>query len=132
MVWGVMIGLATIAALRPHDIWQKIDDVVAAVEHGSVITVVWGVRTLAKVAASDPAYRVRIFPVLTQCLKTCIPRDMPTHAENMLCAIDASSQAEFLFILEARKVELTPAQMTRLKKVIKAVGQPQTVLNLAL
>jgi hypothetical protein len=52
-------------------------------------------------------------------LETCLPRDVPLHAESILCAVDKSNQKEFLSALEARQSEMTPAQLTRLKKVMK-------------
>jgi len=119
MVWGAMIGLATIADKRPKDIWQQIDDVIIVINKGSLITVVWGVKTLARVAATDEKYRQKLFPILMEHLKTCIPRDVPMHAESILCAIDKSNQEEFLAVLEARRVELKPYQLARLKKITK-------------
>ena len=47
MVWGAMIGLATIAEKKPEEIWANINDAIYGVEHGTLITVVWGVKTLA-------------------------------------------------------------------------------------
>jgi hypothetical protein len=124
MVWGAMIALGCIADRRPNEIWQQIDDVIYVLEHGSVITVLWGVRVLAKVAAKSPESHQRILPVLFTCLRTCISRDMPTHAESMLCAIDEASQVEFISILSARKLELAPAGQKRLEKVLKQLEQP--------
>jgi hypothetical protein len=53
MIWGAMIGLATLADRRPQEIWAHVDEVMAAVEQGSLITVVWGV-TLAMIQAARP------------------------------------------------------------------------------
>ena len=121
LVWGAMIGLAAVAGLRADAVWAQVDDVLRVTETGSVITVVWGVRALAKVAATSPERRKRIFPFLKHTLETCIPRDVPTHAESMLCAVDQSVRVEFLSTLEARRPEMTPAQQARLKKVLKAL-----------
>ena len=66
LVWGAMIGLATIADLRPYEIWGQIDDVIDAVDKGSLITVVWGVKTIAHVAAADKDYHSGCFP-------SCLP-----------------------------------------------------------
>jgi hypothetical protein len=119
MIWGAMIGLGTIADKRAKEIWTHVDDVMAAVEHGSLITVVWGVKTLAGVAAADQKYRKKIFPFLLAQLRTCLPRDVPIHAESVLRIVDTGNQTEFLSVLDARQSELTPAQLTRLKKVMK-------------
>ena len=119
LVWGGMIALGAIAPLKSGEIWAQIDGVIQVIERGSVITVVWGVKTLAGVAAANDTYRKRIFPTLMHILETCIPRDVPTHAENMLGAVDGAHHTEFLSLLQARQPELSTAQLTRLKKVIK-------------
>ncbi|HEY5269144.1 MAG TPA: hypothetical protein VII97_02325, partial [Anaerolineales bacterium] len=62
MVWGAMIGLATIAGRHPKEIWEQIDDVICITESGTVITLVWGMRALARVAAADENYKENIFP----------------------------------------------------------------------
>jgi hypothetical protein len=119
MVWGAMIGLATIADLRPESIWSQIDVVIAAVENGSVITVVWGVKTLARVAAADPTYNDKLFPILIAQLQKCIPRDVPIHAESISIAVDSIHLLPFLNILDKRKLELSSSQLTRLNRVLK-------------
>lgn len=119
MVWGAMIGLATIADRRAGEIWAHLDDVLAVIEHGSVITVVAGVKTVAKVAAAGEKYQKKIFPFLLKQLETCIPRDVPTHAESILYAVDKKNKKYFLSMLDMRRPELSPTQLTRLKKVFK-------------
>ena len=121
MVWGAMIGLATIADRQPKEIWTQIDDILRITESGTVITLVWGIRVLARVAASDEKYKDKIFPFLLKQIRTCIPRDMPTHAESILCAVNQKNKGELLTILEARRAELTPAQLTRFKRVLKQI-----------
>jgi len=121
MVWGAMIGLATIADLRPHEIWEHIDDVIKAMDKGTLITVVWGVKTLAHIAKVNRTYHSRLFPNLLARLQICIPRDVPMHAESMLVAVEKADKASFLTVIEKRKPELTGSQLTRLNKVIKKV-----------
>jgi hypothetical protein len=121
MVWGAMIGLATIADLRPHEIWEHIDEVINAVDKGTLITVVWGVKTLAHIAKVNRTYHSKLFPILLVQLQTCIPRDVPMHAESILVAVEKDDSASFLTTLEKRKPELTASQLTRLNRVIKKV-----------
>jgi hypothetical protein len=121
MVWGGMIGLATIADLRPHEIWEHIDDVIHAVEKGTLITVVWGVKTLAHIAKVNETYHSKLFPILLSQLQTCIPRDVPMHAESILIAVVEADKDSFLIVLEERKPELSGSQLIRLNKVIKKV-----------
>jgi hypothetical protein len=122
MVWGAMIALATIADKKPKEIYAKLPDFLAAYEKGSLITVVWGTKALAKVAASDKAYSQKIWPILTAQIKKCLPRDVPMHAESILPAVNAGNKAEFLSIIESRKPEMTGGQLARLKKVLKALA----------
>jgi hypothetical protein len=121
MVWGAMIALATIAEKKPQEIWANLDDVVNTVDHGTLITVVWGVKTLARVASTDKKYNKKIFPMLLNHLKTSIPRDMPLHAESILPAVDSDNKKEFLAVLDSRKSELKPSQLSRLRKVSRSL-----------
>ena len=119
MVWGAMIGLATIADERSEEIWQHLDEVISAIEQGTLITFVWGIKTLAHVAKADKRYSKKIFPILIGHLQKCNPRDLPLHAESVRVAVDKRNQAEYLAVVHARQNELTSSQLTRLKKVLK-------------
>jgi len=119
MVWGAMIALATIADKKPKEIYAWLVYVTDAMDKGTLITVVWGTKLLAKVAAADKTYKQKIFPILTTQLKKCLPRDVPMHAESILPAIDAENKQEFLNIIDERKPEMTASQLSRLKKVTK-------------
>jgi hypothetical protein len=119
MVWGAMIALATIADKKPNEIYAKIGDVTVAMNKGTLITLVWGIKALAKVAAADKNYGQKIFPFLISQLKKCLPRDVPIHAESILPVIDAENKQAFLIILESRKMEMNSSQIARLKKVTK-------------
>lgn len=121
MVWGAMITLATIVDKKPKEIYAKISDVTDAFEKGTLITVVWGMKTLGKLAAADKAYKQKIWPTLTKQLKSCIPRDFPLHIESALPAVDAQNKQEFLGIIEKRKAEMTKPQLARLKKALKTL-----------
>ncbi len=123
MVWGAMIGLAIIAGWRPKEIWAQIDDITRITESGTLITLVWGIRVLARVAAADEKFKEKIFPFLLKQIRACIPRDVPTHTGSILCAVDRKNKGELLSILEARRAELTPAQLTRFKGVLKQIDQ---------
>nr|MDO8133521.1 hypothetical protein [Candidatus Njordarchaeum guaymaensis] len=123
MVWGGMIALATIAEKRSGRIWENIDDVIKTTERGSLITVVWGIKTLARVASVDNRYRNKIFPILIKHLKKCIPRDVPMHAESILLAVDESNKRKFLSILGSRRRELKPSQFAKIRSILKKLGE---------
>lgn len=121
LIWGAMIGLATIADLRTKEIWRHVDEVIGATESGSLITVVWGVKVLSSVAAADKKYLHKIFPFLLTQLQTCLPRDVPLHAESISRLIGKSNRKEFVAVLESRQSAMTSAQLSRLKKVLKKI-----------
>ena len=121
MVWGAMIGLSTIAEKKTEEIWVHINDVIDAVEQGSLITVVWGIKTLARVASKDKKYNEFIFPILIKKLKKSIPRDLPLHAESIYPAVDSENKKEFIAVLDSRKSELKPSQLSRLRKVSRSL-----------
>jgi hypothetical protein len=119
LVWGGMIALSTIADLKPKEICANLDTVKHAIDKGTLITVVWGVKTLAKVASSCKSCKSDIVPILLSQLKNCIPRDVAMHFESSLPAIDNENKAMFLRIVEDRKEEMTASQLARLKKAMK-------------
>ena len=121
MVWGAMIALACIAHLKPDEIFMQIDLLILTTRKGTVITQVWGIRTLSRVAAMNPNYKRRIMPFLLEELRICLPRDIPTHLESMLPAIYTSEKRQFKEIIDSRFPEMTPAQQTRMKKVLKQI-----------
>lgn len=119
MVWGAMIALSTIADKKSEEIWQNIEDVIDAVENGSHITVVWGLKTLASVLAANKKYHKKIYPVLIKHLKECNPREIPKYTDYILCALDEKNRNEIMPILRNREDELTPSQSTKLRKILK-------------
>jgi hypothetical protein len=119
LVWGAMIALALVAEKKQSRIWSCIDDIIEAVDNGSVITVVCGIRVLAKVAASNSQYCERLFPYLLGQIRKAIPRDVPLHAESILCAVHRRNKEEFFSVLDNRKNELKTSQLTKLRKVVK-------------
>ena len=121
MVWGAMIALACIANLQPNSIYSQIDFVIQIIRSGTVITQVWGMRTLSKVAAANPDYKTRIMPFLLEQLQTCLPRDIPTHLESILPVMNSGEKIKIMEIIDSRFSEMTPAQQTRLKKILKQI-----------
>ena len=119
MVWGAMIALGTVAGVRSKLIYDRRKEIIAAMKHGSVITADNAVDALAKVAASSPARRREVLPTLLRHLSTCRPKDLAPHAEKVTLAVDRGSQARFVRLLSRRMPELTPAQQSRVRKLIR-------------
>lgn len=120
LVWGGMAALASIAYLRPDEIYKQLSAVREAMESGSVITMDNGVKVLAMVAASSQARNKKVFPYLLAHLATSRSKEIPQHSEKTLPAVTANNKAEFIATLEKRLKQLTPPQLKRVQKVIKA------------
>jgi hypothetical protein len=114
-----MIALATIAELKPKEKCASLDTIKQTIEKGTLITVVWGVKALAKVASSNKSCKPDVVPILLSQLRGCIPRDVAMHFENSLPAIDDENKVIFLKIVEDRKKEMTASQLARLNKAMR-------------
>ena len=119
LVWGGMIALSTIGALKPDEIFQQYDEIRRVMETGSIITMDNGVKTLALVASKNVSYNREIFPFLLDHLATCRPKDVPQHAEKTLPTVNSSNKADFIKVLEKRTEDMSGSQVTRVKRVIK-------------
>lgn len=123
LVWGSMIALSTIAALKAGEIYAHLPEIQSTMQSGSVITKDNGVKILAVVAAQKETYRQKIFPDLLHHLATCRPKDVPQHAEKIVLAVNARHKEEFIAVLQTRMVDLSPSQAARVRKVIKTAQQ---------
>jgi hypothetical protein len=119
LVWGSMIALSTVAQARAAELYERRGAIQEAMERGSVITVDNGIKTLALIAAGNPARSRTLFPCLLRHLETCRPKEIPQHAEKILVAVAAYNDLKFIQVLEKRIPELTPAQAGRVRRVIK-------------
>jgi hypothetical protein len=119
LAWGGMIALSTIADIRADELFNRLQELHSAIEHGSVITVDGGILTLARIASTREEFRQAIFPYLLNHLETCRPKDVPQHSEKSLSAVDTSNKGDFIAVLEQRMEHLTGPQVARVKKVIK-------------
>jgi hypothetical protein len=120
LVWGAMITLSTIAALKSDDLFRHRARIQEAMAEGSVITVDAAVKTLAIVSSKTDAYREELFPHLLLHLQSCRPKDVAQHAESTLVAVDASHSEAFVAVLEKRLPDLSSSQAARVRKAIRA------------
>ena len=119
LVWGAMIALSTVAALRADELYTHTAEIQRAMDGGSVITHDNGVKVLAAIAAAKDDYRDSLFPYLLRHLQTCRPKDVPQHAESILLAVDPPNRDAYIQTLENRMQDMNAAQAARVKKVIK-------------
>jgi hypothetical protein len=127
LVWGAMIALSTIAALRADELYPHCGEIQRMMEGGSVITRDNGVKVLAAIAAHKEEYRDAIFPYLLHHLQSCRPKDVPQHAESILPAVDASNREAYTETLERRMEDMTSTQAARLRRIIKYLANREPV-----
>ncbi|RMG40050.1 MAG: hypothetical protein D6732_03445, partial [Methanobacteriota archaeon] len=118
LVWGGMCALATIAELKADVLFQHWNDIKAAIDQGSVITVDRGIKTLSAVAGQSEQYRKEILPYLLEHLRHCRPKDVPQRAEAILKAVDCTSKDRFAEVIRGRMADMKPSQEKRLRKVL--------------
>jgi len=120
MVWGGMIALATIARLKADEIFKQIDLVLLTIKKGTLITEVWGIKTLVGVSMNCDQYKERLLPVLFEFLEKCRPIDFATRVETLLPVIVTTEEKEiFGRIIELKKDELSEAQRKKLLTILK-------------
>lgn len=115
LVWGAMTALATIAPLVVTELLSQLDTIVKAYKEGSVITVDNSISVLAAMAATDE----KILPLLYEHLRGCRPKEVVQHAKRCESCFNTSNASIFMGILEARVVDLSPAQHRKLKDILK-------------
>jgi hypothetical protein len=119
LVWGAMITLSIVADRKPKQIFDNLDDIVEAIEKGSVITRDNGIKTLAIVASGNEEYNEAIFPFLIEHLKRCRPKDVPQHAESIMCAVTLENQVRYIDVLKQRFDTPSSSQQRRVKKLLR-------------
>lgn len=122
LVWGGMIALATIAAIRADEIFPHVEFIRKTMDAGSVITRDAGVWALSEIASANQSYNAAIFPYLLDHLRTCRPKEVPQHAERVVVAVCAENKDAFLQVIQKRMEDMSATQMKRLKRVLKQAG----------
>jgi hypothetical protein len=118
MVWGSMIALSTIAELVPEEIWPHRENIKELIETGTVITNVWGVKTLINLSKAGEQYYVELVDDLIRLQIECRNVDFAKRAEEMEPAIRDTEREAYREILEARQPDLSKSAQSRLAKVI--------------
>ncbi len=122
LVWGAMLALSTIAAIKADEIYKKLEIVLRMMNEGSVIAVDNAIKVLATVATQKDEYNRKIFPYLLGHLSNCRPKEVGQHAESTFPAVNQTNQDEFIKVLRERESSLTSAQLARINKLYKKLG----------
>ncbi|MGL4606687.1 MAG: hypothetical protein ACRCU3_04415 [Eubacteriaceae bacterium] len=122
LVWGGMTALATIADLKPIILYQNIEVIKSAFQNGSVITIDQSITVFAKIAKADKTHEDELFSLLIDHLACCRPKEVPQHGDRASLCVHPGNSEVFIHTLEKRKPELTPNQIKRVDKIIKALS----------
>ncbi len=120
LIWASMINIALIADRRPDQIINRLDDIIAVIEKGSVITRDNGIKIISRAGAAKPVYNSQVFPHLIDQLNNCRPKSLPQYAESILVAVNLDNQTQYLAVLNKRLDELSAAQGKRVNKIIRS------------
>jgi hypothetical protein len=131
LVWGGMTALSTIADLVPDIIYRKINIVLSAFHHGSVITVDNSVTVLAKLCRSNKVYKDRLFPLLLEHLQTCRPREVAQHAERISICVGKDDMKELFGILDMRRDYLLSSQKSRITKLENHLKKQNSITRIS-
>ncbi len=119
LIWAAMINIALIADRKPDQIINRLDDIIAVIEKGSVITRDNGTKILSRAAAAKTECNSLVFPYLIDQLNNCRPKSLPQYAESVLVAVNQGNQTQYLAVLNKRFNELSAAQGKRVNRIIR-------------
>lgn len=121
--WGAMTALNAIANENPKDIFKELGKILDAADKGSVITKDNAVAILIKLY-SMKEYSNKVFPLLTEQLKSSPTNQLPMYAENAAPVISDKHKAEFIDVLSSQLDEIEKdSKRKRVEKVIKKLNR---------
>jgi len=121
LVWGTMTVLSRITELCPEKVFEKFNDIYAAFEIGSVITVDQSISVFAGLCRANRAYEQKVLPVLINHFANCRAKEIPQHFERAAVCITADNAALFKSVIQKRYGEMTASQQARVNKVLKKI-----------
>lgn len=121
LVWGGMIALESIAAIRADELFPQVPLFQESVQTGSVITRDAGIGALSGIAAANPQYALAIMPFLLDHLRTCRPASVAQHAEKISACVSPAYAGTFAEVLQARLPDLSEPQARRVNKLLKNI-----------
>ena len=119
LVWGSMTALSKIVSLNPEEVFNNLDIVINAYEHGKVITVDNSISVFAELVKVDKKYEKKVFPIIIKHLEKCRPKEVGQHAERAFVCINKGNSQKYKETLLKRRDILTDAQKKRVDKLLK-------------
>jgi hypothetical protein len=122
MVWGAMIALATIAELEPDRIFGERRAIQKTIEGGTVITEVWGLKTLTRLAAKKGEYYDALWKFLLGYVREGRAVDLPTRIEDYEMLLNGKNAKELVKALGENKNLFKKSQRSRINRVLARHG----------
>ena len=119
LVWGAMTALSKISVLCPQKIFERWEDVYAAFETGSVITVDNSISVFAGLCKANPECERKVLPILMNHFANCRAKEIPQHLERASICVTSCNAEQFQSVVQKRYNEMTKSQQARVTKVLK-------------
>jgi len=121
MAWGAMTALATIAGVAGDTLAQRLPEIVAAADAGSVIAKDKAVAILATLVSAGHATATA--PLLAM-VEGAAVNQLPSYAEAAAGAVAGADKARLVDIITARLRGVPqPAKRARLEKVLRRLAR---------
>ncbi len=122
MVWGSMIALSTIAPLKKDFLFGFYDKILKVTKEGSLITEVWGIKTIVKIISGNDEYKKVGMADIFRFVEDCRPIDFCKRVETVLEVVNTPKELEdFKTLIEEKKQELSESQLKKLNTILKKV-----------
>lgn len=89
------------------------------------------VKLLSSLCAAGPDYARTLAGGLVDLLGKCLPKDVALYAESVLPALGAAHSHRAKPVLDRRMKELTPAEVARLRRAVRAAQAGQSLYPVA-
>ena len=124
-----MYALSPVAHLHAESLWDMRDLFWSALTDLTLpasLAQAGAVRLLSALCAAGPDYARTLAGGLVDLLGKCMPKDVAFFAESVLPALGTAHSHRAKPVLDRRMKELTPAEVARLRRAVRAAqtGQP--------
>jgi hypothetical protein len=124
-----MYALAPVAHLHAEALWEMRDlfwSALADLTQPADMAQAGAVRLLSALCAAGPDFARTLAGGLVDLLGKCMPKDVAFFAESVLPALGTAHSHRAKPVLDRRMKELTPAEVARLRRAVRAAqtGQP--------
>ena len=121
MAWGAMTALATIASVAGDTLAQRLPEIVAAADAGSVIAKDKAVAILATLVRDGRAAATA--PLLAM-VESAAVNQLPSYAEAALGVVSGEDRTTLAVIIASRLPDVPqPAKRARLEKVLRKLAK---------